>query len=871
MKTKNLFFSVLAMTGMLFASCSQEELINEPSVSTGDYVDATFTIGTTGALATRAIGEGLIVDEVVCAVFDENGDEMEELRKYEAITGKTAKYEIRLAKGQNYRVAFFAYNKASKAYDVADLKNIKIMGEQKSNLESRDAFTAYVDIVTGETMNAVEKTVTLTRPFAQLNLGIDAEELADARKAGVVIEKTEITVSDVYNAFSAYDNAISSTATASDVTFSLNEIPEEVLYADVNGDGVKEEYTYLALNYLLVGDTEDGEKSLTDVEFVWTTEDGKTNDPTTHFPNIPVERNYRTNLLGRLITNPATFNIVIDEQFAEEGDMTKDKNKIYTDDNGVMTAIVADVEELEDAIEYVSEEAPAGDYYISLEELAGAQFAAATRAANTPKITLAIAQRDGVNLVIDGCKKNFDARIVVDGKNRYQGEETLRIKGINFVTEESDFTFITGSSVKNNYPHNITIEDCTFEGNQTVGSINFKQMFGLVVKNCTATNMHSILQAQSCDNTVWVENVKTVDCKNGVSFGNTANATLKNSNIKVVGYGVRADGDASRGNLVIENTTVNAVQPVIVRKMTTSYNAKLANVDLNTADELYHVVFTNGDDAEAYVAPTGKFSIEGAEDYRVYPSDVLVGTEAELVAALKNLSNINAVVKLTSDITVTTNWDNRYTGAKITVPVVINGEGHTLKFTNTIDDKNYFAVFRFENDAVVKNLKFDLSEALGTSNRFRAISAKANLEVNNCEFVGNSAVSNTRGISFGEGQSAAQFDAEISITDSKFVNWKRGVTDNENAKDAKKVVVENNTFENAPVYVSAYEYITVSDNEMSGNSNINITSYSSAADAKVKATGNTLVTEYNQIGSSSKRFGYFNVEAQEGFNVYYAE
>lgn len=57
---------------------------------------------------------------------------------------------------------------------------------------------------------------------------------------------------------------------------------------------------------------------MTDVEFVWENSDAsKTNNPTTHFKNIPVQRNYRTNIIGKLLTNPATFNIVIDADFID--------------------------------------------------------------------------------------------------------------------------------------------------------------------------------------------------------------------------------------------------------------------------------------------------------------------------------------------------------------------------------------------------------------------------------------------------------------------------------------------------------------------------------------------------------------------------
>ena len=114
MKKRNIFLGMLTMVGMFFAtSCSQDELFNEST--NGDFVNATFTIGTADGIGTRAVGDGTTVDKVACAVYDADGDELKDLYKVEDVVGKTATYNVRLAKGQNYRIAFFAYNEAAGA------------------------------------------------------------------------------------------------------------------------------------------------------------------------------------------------------------------------------------------------------------------------------------------------------------------------------------------------------------------------------------------------------------------------------------------------------------------------------------------------------------------------------------------------------------------------------------------------------------------------------------------------------------------------------------------------------------------------------------------------------------------------------------
>ena len=491
-----------------------------------------------------------------------------------------------------------------------------------------------------------------------------------------------------------------------------------------------------------------------------------------------------------------------------------------------------------------------------------------------------LVQKEGVNIVIDGDGEKFDGKIVVDGNNRNAGAETLTIKNINFETtfngpKADEWTFIT-STKNNNYAHNVTIENCTFkntvEDNYIIGSVNFKTPFNFVMRNCTAVNMHSLLQLQSVsDEDILVDSVVVKNCKNGISFGNTYKPVLKNSTISSIEYGVRGEAtDARACTLSVENTSIEANLPITVRKVydnVQKYTVNLSDDVTLTAHNGIDVVFTKNAEESVLEAPAeGTWSINVTEGLNIYPIDAFASTKDELVSALKSAKE-GVTIKLLADVTISENWDNRYTGAKMNVPVVIDGLGHTLKFTNTIVDNNYFAVFRFENNAEVRNLKFDLSEAKGTQNRFRAISAKSNLTVHNCEFIGNAAVTNTRGIIFGEGQSKT-YDATVSITNCKFADWRRGVIDNENATDVKEVLINNNVFDNAHVYISAYDTITFKGNEMS-DADVNITSYSALSTAKVTALDNALYPYGSYvIGSESKKFSAANVNAQEGFEVF---
>ena len=468
---KNLFMSMLAIAGMLFAtSCSQDELLNEPT--TGDYVSAKFTIGTSDGIATRAtIGNGTKADKVACAVYDEKGTELRDLYAIRDVVDMKATYEIRLAKGQKYRVAFFAYNSTADAYDVTYLTDIKVKDSQNSNIENRDAFTAYVDV--DATVNTINEDVTLYRPFAQLNLGVDNTEWTDAVKAGVTVAKSKIVVTNVYDQFSAYDNAIVATAEPKTMTFAMNTIPTEELEVDVDRDGTianTEKFKYLALNYLLVGDA-GTEKSLTDVEFVWENSDAsKTNNPTTHFKNIPVQRNYRTNIIGKLLTNPATFNIVIDADFI---DSPEDDYIVSVWDGESATTPVADAD---------------GVYRISsAEELVGMMNDSKYPNCNNYQNVVLESDIDLGGNTISGFGDDlgfFDG--VFDGQGH--SISNFKIDATNRTYYAGLFNQVSQYSGTNTVIKNLIVKNATVAGTSQVGVIVGGMNGNTIVENCKVYN-----------------------------------------------------------------------------------------------------------------------------------------------------------------------------------------------------------------------------------------------------------------------------------------------------------------------------------------------------------------------------------------------
>ncbi len=240
-------------------------------------------------------------------------------------------------------------------------------------------------------------------------------------------------------------------------------------------------------------------------------------------------------------------------------------------------------------------------------------------------------QKADVDVTIDGCGKTYSGSITINGQNRHNGAETLTIQNINFVSNgKVDFIYapLNVVSGQNSYAHNVTVDNCTFSAptyNEGVVGVQAKQVYNFVVKNCTATNMHSLMQAESCGASMTVENATVVNCKSGVSFNNTRNAVIKNSNIESVaegGYGIRHKGAENGYALTVENCTVSAWIPVLIRNMTgTGYTATFSGTNTLTAANNYgyEIAVAGGDWDEKTVLlpPTGSYTLTGAENFKL--------------------------------------------------------------------------------------------------------------------------------------------------------------------------------------------------------------------------------------------------------------
>lgn len=302
---KNLLksFAAAAMS-VLALACAKEQV----GPDEGAMVEATFSVDVPGVIGTKA-GEGTKATNLYYQVFDAEGTPVTGLPMQVKDINVSTTVNFQLIKDQTYNFVFWAQTAEAGYYTVTDLRTITANYEGKnSNDENFDAFFAVEKALTIN--GPITKTVTLKRPFAQINVATTDVLKAGETKVNVNFTgaTSAVTVKDVPTVFSPLTDELSSPVNA--LQFASAAIPE----GNFAVTGSRETYKYLAVNYVFA--PVDG--TVYDVEAALNV-DGK--DVIVKVPSAPAKRNYRTNIYGNLLTTTADFNVVIDPGFAGEENM----------------------------------------------------------------------------------------------------------------------------------------------------------------------------------------------------------------------------------------------------------------------------------------------------------------------------------------------------------------------------------------------------------------------------------------------------------------------------------------------------------------------------------------------------------------------
>ena len=315
---KKLIYCALALAAGLFAaSCQQENL--EP---TGQGDTVTYTVDVPGVV-TKAIADGKNVDRLFYEVYKTNAENTTDLSNAVLLYKKDIAMEtseeatsraivtLNLVQNQYYTVLFWAQCGAEDqgVYNVSNLKAVtyKDTTSMESNHENYAAFYAS-DFISDSTPR--NKKVYLERPFAQLNIGTKYTIDYDKDPYAIQMLESEVTVKKVPTVFNVATSEVSG---EEEFTFKMHDVLGDAL--EVNG----EPYKYVAMNYMFAGAEGRTAEVSYKINAQIETQNGNSIDEVElnkTVLNVPLKENYRTNIVGNLLTSSTDYEVIVDADWA---------------------------------------------------------------------------------------------------------------------------------------------------------------------------------------------------------------------------------------------------------------------------------------------------------------------------------------------------------------------------------------------------------------------------------------------------------------------------------------------------------------------------------------------------------------------------
>lgn len=305
--------AILALT-----SCSNESELLSPNENAGKEVMTTISVGMAPKTRATIDNDGAAANVNRCILEVRTGDSKKVYRHVEVSvdpTTLTATFQLPLVISQTYDFLFWADNAtldpslqkfSDKFYNTQDLTAVKIMDATSGNLDEKDAFfTADHNVTFTGTVPVME--YILTRPFAQVNIITnDLKEIKAANDQSLASEElwpAKISV-DYTTAFPTQFNVSTGVASEEKVISRKAEA--------VYGCAEAAAYNTLNMDYIFVNE-EGGEDTtpfaITKAEI--TSKNGKVITILENEANIPMKRNYRTNIVGSFLTDPQDFKVEV--------------------------------------------------------------------------------------------------------------------------------------------------------------------------------------------------------------------------------------------------------------------------------------------------------------------------------------------------------------------------------------------------------------------------------------------------------------------------------------------------------------------------------------------------------------------------------
>ena len=319
---KNLLLTIAAAALLLLTSCQRDEL-QGGSIS-GEEVTVSISAvvpGDGGAVVKSAEdpGNGSEVNRCILEVYlleGEDGSATASLygtRHIVKMQDKKASFEdLNLITGQKYRLVLWADHvenpesglETDLYYDTESLPSISYKSgtEYESNDDSRDAFFKVEEF---EVDGPEDRTVSLTRPFGQINIITTDYGLIPSTHSDLLPVKIKLAFPSIPTSIDLVNG------TVNDMDKVTTSTAVDIAGLDVDGE---EDSKQLSFDYILA--PAEGQTVVSEFTMSFLKDDGTTpvaKDYT--FENIPVQRNYRTNVSGALLTDRAGVDVKVEPGF----------------------------------------------------------------------------------------------------------------------------------------------------------------------------------------------------------------------------------------------------------------------------------------------------------------------------------------------------------------------------------------------------------------------------------------------------------------------------------------------------------------------------------------------------------------------------
>lgn len=302
---KKIVFGLLAAVGLLATSCEKQV---DGSVAADQTAKVSVNL-TSPQMHTRVFSDGTTASNLQYAVYVKNGNTLELLEDL-TVTEHPFLLEdqitLHLVTGRTYAFVFWAANEDAPytvEFGAAGATMTVDYDGMKANDETLDAFYTYKEL---EVKGDISMEAELYRPFAQINVG--TADYDEAEAAGYVPKVSHITVSNVYKTLDLVTGEVS--GEVKDQEFAYNDIPTAE-----DGAFPVAGYDYMTMVYALVS----AKQELVEVSFDCSTaaEGGEVRAEHT-VGSVPVQRNFRTNIFGYLLTSAVDINVVIVPEYDGE-------------------------------------------------------------------------------------------------------------------------------------------------------------------------------------------------------------------------------------------------------------------------------------------------------------------------------------------------------------------------------------------------------------------------------------------------------------------------------------------------------------------------------------------------------------------------